>query len=634
MAHEFVEGDSEFYEYADDPAIKSGTGDFSLFIRAFFDTLDTVDQRMINKGNSSGAPFGGVRYEVIVFTGAMDFVIDDNVNKTALSWVATIPQGVWVNLTFVRKSAGSDLFIYEGGVERATTNDITTNSIDTTATLVLAAGRESGDTVTNFMDGKLADFAYLDRAATLSEIKAFNNGFEPPLDRSAWIPLVRETHELMNGIALSNTGGTPTVFPHPPVIRRSAQILQFPPVAAAPVSNTASAGLEALQDALRTAVSPVEALLSVSQSRASVFEAGQEVLNTRTTVLEALQGIINSVQSPFEAKSAAVSVAQSILLRLEVLQFVASRRVFESYRHPGFRQPGFRQPFFAEPMTIVPPPPFGIEALGDIDALASSVFEARGSVISSKTVMIEALQTIVQSALAILEAKGAILSSRTAEIEALASAVGTTQKNFESLGTAALSKTAVLEALLSIRASAEGVYEALQEIDLIILSNTEALLTARSSHFVPIEAKGHITIVPGVSIEALRRVSKLDIVPLEAGQSLLRGIQLEIESLSIARLSADANIEAVARISSSSLSSLEAISSVAPSVVILSYEALSSVADALSLPIEALINPALFVNVVERVVHFQILLNREVEFQVVLSKDTKFQVVLNRDVDF
>ncbi len=236
MARQFVAASSEYYEYADNAAIKSGSGDFSIFLRLYFDSLGASSVEVFNKGNASGAPFGGVRYQLFSNEDAMGFACDDNGTKAQADWIATIPTGSWMNIVCTR--TGSTATLYEDATQRGTETDPTLGSIDTTSTLVFGAGRNDGDTIVNFANCRIADFAYLDRLPTSSEISAFNEGFEPPLDRSAWIPFVRGTQELMVPIALSNTGGTPVVVPHPSIHRRSSGILQFPPASAPPPAVT------------------------------------------------------------------------------------------------------------------------------------------------------------------------------------------------------------------------------------------------------------------------------------------------------------------------------------------------------------------------------------------------------------
>ena len=231
MARQFdtaVTGES--YEYADHAAIKSGAGSFSVFLRLYIDAINGGVNYVFNKGNSSGAPHGGIRYEFVFTSAKIDFTIDDNTTKSSASWVTTPTTGAWLNFVCVR-DAGNDVFIYEDAIQRASKID-GTGDIDTSATLVLAAGRNVGSTLVGFSDARIADWAYLERIATAGEIKAFNKGYDQPADCSAYIPLIRETHEIYASIALSGTTGTPAVVPHPRVIRRPGQILQFPPAAA------------------------------------------------------------------------------------------------------------------------------------------------------------------------------------------------------------------------------------------------------------------------------------------------------------------------------------------------------------------------------------------------------------------
>ena len=65
---------------------------------------------------------------------------------------------------------------------------------------------------------------------------ALSAGYSPlfsPNGLVSYLPMINDTRDVMGNVWTENGTGSPTAFPHPNIIMPSAQILQFPPVAAA-----------------------------------------------------------------------------------------------------------------------------------------------------------------------------------------------------------------------------------------------------------------------------------------------------------------------------------------------------------------------------------------------------------------
>lgn len=103
----------------------------------------------------------------------------------------------------------------------------------------LVVGADRVATTTKCMDGKLADCALWNRKLSDAEIGALHENYA-----AAFFPngLVFNP-ELIGGLdndrfgLTASVGGAPTVYPHPRIIRPSAQILHFPSAGAPPAAR-------------------------------------------------------------------------------------------------------------------------------------------------------------------------------------------------------------------------------------------------------------------------------------------------------------------------------------------------------------------------------------------------------------
>lgn len=213
MAQQYVSSSSEYHSYASSSANNVGSGDFTICAWIYIDT-DTANQRFFCKGNSSGGTGGGVRYEV--HTRAVgpnfEFVIDDNTTKVAALWTGSTT-GTWYPMIFERDS-GTDLRIFEGATQRNTAGSDGAGNIDVSLSLLLGAGRGSGDTIVQHSDCTMADFAIIKRLLTSGEKTAFEKGYSPLFfNPTFYVPGIRSAVDSITGSS-PTVGGTPSVHEH------------------------------------------------------------------------------------------------------------------------------------------------------------------------------------------------------------------------------------------------------------------------------------------------------------------------------------------------------------------------------------------------------------------------------------
>lgn len=181
-AQGFVAASSEYYSYADNAALDVGAGDFTIAMFVKISTDITNGERWISKGNSTGGGCGGgVRYEVrgaiVAADESIRFTVDDDLDRDEVTWsegADPTNNGVWRALIFER-DVGTHLKIFEGATERASVATASQN-IDNACSLVIAAGRNSGDTIADFADIEVAQLVLFKRLLTSQEKTDFANG--------------------------------------------------------------------------------------------------------------------------------------------------------------------------------------------------------------------------------------------------------------------------------------------------------------------------------------------------------------------------------------------------------------------------------------------------------------------------
>ena len=105
----------------------------------------------------------------------------------------------------------------------------------------LYIGAEAKSSPAIFMNGRVAEAAVWNAVLTDTEVAILGLGVSPLFVRPAslvfYSPLIRaEDRDVVGGLTLT-ANNSPTVSVHPPIIRPSAQIMQFPPAGAAPATT-------------------------------------------------------------------------------------------------------------------------------------------------------------------------------------------------------------------------------------------------------------------------------------------------------------------------------------------------------------------------------------------------------------
>ena len=228
------DGVDDYLAYPDNAAINPGSGAFTLLCRAWFEADATGTHLLIVKGNSSGGTGGGKRYQLFQrdVGGLNDvrFEVDDATPKNEIT--GSITQGQWESLIAVVPAAGSIELFVNGSSQGTVTR--TVGDIDQTETLKFGAGPTSGDVVTNFWQGRMADVTFVKRAITADERAVYDAGYSGLFLRPDFhAPLIRDRGDVVAGLGATATSA-PTVPAHPPV-RMPSRLQVGLPSAAPPV---------------------------------------------------------------------------------------------------------------------------------------------------------------------------------------------------------------------------------------------------------------------------------------------------------------------------------------------------------------------------------------------------------------
>ena len=292
------DGVDDYLSYPDDASLNPGSGAFTLLCRAWFEANATGTHLIIVKGNSSGGTGGGKRYQLFQRSiggfNDLRFEVDDGTPKNEVT--GSITQGRWESIVAVVPASGSiELFV--NGVSQGTVTR-TVADIDQTETLKFGAGPTSGDTATNFWQGRLADVTFVKRALSAGERAAYEAGYSGLFFRPDFhAPLIRARGDVIGGLSVTSTGA-PSVEDHPPLLM-PAQLSLGVPAAATSRTTTASlaAALQAQQD---VATSLASALQRPQVSLASV-DAGLQALKIATLDLSSALAEGRGGQAAFDA---------------------------------------------------------------------------------------------------------------------------------------------------------------------------------------------------------------------------------------------------------------------------------------------------------------------------------------------
>jgi hypothetical protein len=217
------DGTADYLESASAAALNVGAADFTVIIWTKSSTEAGQDDRLFCKGTSVlGSESGpGVRYEAVysdIGGGKITFTIDDNSIKEEADYLVPteLYDSSW-HLWFFERDFGTAIKIFlDGNNEKASEADATGN-LDNGFTLVIGAGRTSGDAIGNFWPVSLAEFVLVKRLLSGNEKDAiFKHGFRHLStggNPSLWLP-IWGIHS--PEIDLSPNGGSATVVSAPP----------------------------------------------------------------------------------------------------------------------------------------------------------------------------------------------------------------------------------------------------------------------------------------------------------------------------------------------------------------------------------------------------------------------------------
>lgn len=170
MARNF-DGVDDFLEISDNAAIDVNNADFTAAIWTRTSSTPGANDALLCKGNSSGAPANGVRYEML-FEGStkLDFVVDDNINKSTAVFIFSgeFTDNIW-HLWLFERDAGVTLKIFlDGSTQKASATD-NTGDIDNPLSLLIGARRDAGTVVRDFWPGQIAEFSLWKRKLSAGE---------------------------------------------------------------------------------------------------------------------------------------------------------------------------------------------------------------------------------------------------------------------------------------------------------------------------------------------------------------------------------------------------------------------------------------------------------------------------------
>lgn len=151
----------------------------------------------IQVNNSEGLFFNVRQFSSVTMTGTASSVGDD----------------VWTHLFATSRSA-TDHEIWTDGGDNVTE---TTSQVPTAQDQTAIGSSTAGAT---FWDGELAEVAFWNRGLTDAEAFALAKGFAPSFFRNglvSYLPLIRNTKDVMGNVWVRNGTGGFAAFPHPPI---------------------------------------------------------------------------------------------------------------------------------------------------------------------------------------------------------------------------------------------------------------------------------------------------------------------------------------------------------------------------------------------------------------------------------
>jgi len=174
-------------------------------------------------GGIAGDPIRGVMRQ----SGAI------NVPVTSTGYLAD----TWHHICAVFAAADSGAVYIDGGSKGTDTATATPTNLDITSLGV----RNTGGT-SEFTDGEIAEVAIWNVALTDAEVAQLAAGYSPRLVRPQglvlYMPLVRELHDIVGRIGMTNTGTT--VSDHPPIIYPISPQIEIAVAAIPPVAIASS----------------------------------------------------------------------------------------------------------------------------------------------------------------------------------------------------------------------------------------------------------------------------------------------------------------------------------------------------------------------------------------------------------
>lgn len=140
------------------------------------------------------------------------------VSNASAIFTGTFTFNIWYHVVATISPSGGEIAIWSNGVKGGTTGVNPGLSMPISEILI---GARRVSTPGNFFTGSVAELSLWNTVLTSSEIESLAKGFRPsrirPSGLSFYTPFIRETHELRNGVSITNANGS-FVRTHPRII--------------------------------------------------------------------------------------------------------------------------------------------------------------------------------------------------------------------------------------------------------------------------------------------------------------------------------------------------------------------------------------------------------------------------------
>ncbi len=228
-----LNGSTQYLSVSDTSFLDVGTGDFSIFLRI---NKDASSRRFLISKRVDADNFYEFEWEAantIFLRMRIAATVEIQMQSATALSTSTDYRLLWV----IDRDSSANTEIYVNASIDTKSSGLIVSATDLDLSAATGLGRWQGDGF--YFDGVISEFALWTGAVLSGAEATMLEKFSPlkvrPDALAIYAPLVRGLQDIVGGFTLVNNNSA-TVSAHPPVIRPSAQILQFPPAAAGAIA--------------------------------------------------------------------------------------------------------------------------------------------------------------------------------------------------------------------------------------------------------------------------------------------------------------------------------------------------------------------------------------------------------------